>query len=82
MVPNAENTSGLNSAISGNVILPGDGNYDETRKIWNGMFDKKPGIIVQCKSASDVVRAVNFARENGLLMAIKVRAQFGRNRFM
>lgn len=71
MIPNAENTSGLSSAIKGNVILPGEGSYDETRAIWNGMFDKKPGVIVQCKGTTDVVKAVNFARENGLLLAVR-----------
>ncbi len=71
MIPNAENTRGLNSAILGNVILPGEGSYDETRKIWNGMFDKKPGVIVQCKNISDIAKAVNFAREHELLIAVR-----------
>ncbi len=71
MIPNAENTTGLNSAILGNVILPGEDSYDEAREIWNGMFDKKPGVIVQCKNISDIAKAVNFARENTLLLAVK-----------
>ena len=71
MVPNAENTSILKSSIDGQLILPGDSSYDVTRTIWNGMFDKKPGVIVQCLSASDVANSVNFARENNLLLAIK-----------
>jgi hypothetical protein len=71
MVPNSENTMALKSAIDGQVILPGDNSYDETRKIWNGMFDKKPGVIVQCLNPSDVAASVNFARENKMLVAIK-----------
>jgi len=71
MVPNAENTSVLKSALSGNLILPGDSTYEESRKIWNGMFDKKPGIITQCINSEDVVESVNFARENKLLLAVK-----------
>lgn len=71
MVPDATNTAGLKSDIEGNLILPGDDSYDEVRKIWNGMFDKKPGIIVQCKNSGDVSKSVNYARENDLLLAIK-----------
>lgn len=71
MIPNSQNTSMLKSAISGNLLLPSNNLYDETRKIWNGMFDKQPGLIVQCKSATDVANSVNFARENDLLLAIK-----------
>jgi len=71
MIPNTENTASLKSMIDGNLILPGDASYNETRKIWNGMFDKKPGVIIQCKNKSDVVNAVNFARENSLLLAVK-----------
>ena len=71
MIPNAENTAILKSTINGSLILPGDADYDETRKIWNGMFDKRPGVIVRCKNASDVAGSVNFARDNDLLIAIK-----------
>ena len=71
MIPNVENTSDLRSVIHGNVILPGEGSYYETRKIWNGMFDKKPGVIVQCKGKEDVVHAVKFANKNKLLIAVK-----------
>ena len=55
----------------GDVILPNDPTYEEVRKIWNAMIDRKPGIIARCKSVADVVEAVNFARENGLLIAVR-----------
>lgn len=71
MIPNTENTAALKSSLVGNVILPGDSSYDEARKIWNGMFDKRPGVIVQCKDTSDIAKAVNFARDNELLIAVK-----------
>jgi len=71
MIPNIENTSELKSALSGNLILPGDGAYDEARKIWNGMFDKRPGLIIQCKNSGDVSRSVKFAKKNELLIAVK-----------
>ena len=71
MVPNVENTAVLKSALSGDLILPHDDDYNEARQIWNGMFDKKPGVIVRCKNTSDVAKAVNFARENNFLVAVK-----------
>jgi FAD/FMN-containing dehydrogenase len=61
----------LKSAIAGEVILPGEPGYDTARAIWNGMFNRKPAIIAQCANTGDVVQAVNFGRENNLLMAIK-----------
>jgi FAD/FMN-containing dehydrogenase len=71
MIPSKENTSELKSKICGQLILPSDENYNEARKIWNGMFDKRPGIIVQCKNTSDIATSVNFARDNKLLIAVK-----------
>ncbi|HLA53828.1 MAG TPA: FAD-binding oxidoreductase [Flavitalea sp.] len=61
----------LKSAISGEVILPGEAGYDAARAIWNGMFDRKPAVIARCANTDDVVQAVNFGRENSLLIAIK-----------
>lgn len=59
------------SSFHGNIILPNHTGYDEARKIWNGMFDKKPSIIAQCADKHDVVSCVNFARENNLLLSVK-----------
>jgi FAD/FMN-containing dehydrogenase len=55
----------------GPVIRAGDGAYDEARKLYNGMIDKKPSIIAQCADVADVIAAVNFARENKLPLAIR-----------
>ncbi|MDH5550564.1 MAG: FAD-dependent oxidoreductase, partial [Gemmatimonadota bacterium] len=55
----------------GDVLLPGDADYDDVRKIWNGMFDRRPAIIARCVGTSDVLNAVNFARVNNLLVAVK-----------
>src|SRR5262249_35464286 len=44
---------------------------DEARTIWNGLIDRRPALIVQCSGAADVVDAVNFARDQGLLLSIK-----------
>ena len=50
---------------------PQDDGYDEARKVWNGMTDKRPGLIVQCAGVADVIDAVNFARDNRLLVAVR-----------
>ncbi len=59
------------SIIHGKVIMKGDSNYDEIRKVYNGMIDKRPAIIVQCLNTADVVSCVNFARNNNILLAIR-----------
>ncbi len=61
----------LSSVITGEVLQPGGNGYDEARKIWNGMIDRKPALIVRCLNTNDVVQAVNFGRENKLLVAVK-----------
>jgi FAD/FMN-containing dehydrogenase len=57
--------------VRGATIGPGDAGYDDARKIWNGLIDRRPTLIVQCTGAADVVDAVNFAREHDLLLSIK-----------
>ncbi len=61
----------LRPVIKGEIILPGEAGYDVSRAIWNGMFDRKPAIIIRCANKEDVVQAVNFGRENNLIIAIK-----------
>ncbi len=55
----------------GTVITREDEAFEKARKVWNGMFDKRPAIIARCISTSDVIRAVNFGRTNNLLIAVK-----------
>src|SRR5229473_8424682 len=57
--------------LRGRLIEPGEKDYDEARKVYNGMIDKKPRLIVRCADVADVIRSVNFARENDLLLAIR-----------
>lgn len=59
------------AGIRGAVQSPGDHGYDDARTIWNGLIDRRPALIVQCTGAADVVDAVNFAREQNLLLSIK-----------
>lgn len=61
----------LRSHIEGSVVLPGDPAYEEARRIWNAMFDRKPAAIVRCKTEADVVQSVNFARDTGLRLSIR-----------
>lgn len=57
--------------LRGELIRPGDSGYDEVRKIWNGMIDKRPALLARCTGAVDVINAVNFARDNKLLVAVR-----------
>ena len=58
-------------SLQGVVIKPGDSNYDETRKIWNAMIDRKPELIVQVASSDDVASAIQFAIANKLDITVK-----------
>jgi len=62
---------GLKKGFAGTVVLPGDGEYDEARQIWNAMIDKRPAVIARCSGTPDVVRALNFARDNGVRIAVR-----------
>jgi len=62
---------GLRANLRGELLRPGDESYDAARLIWNGMFDKKPAVIARCSGTADVIHAVNFARENRLLTAVR-----------
>src|SRR5213079_1811013 len=57
--------------LRGRLIESGDKDYDEARKVYNGMIHKKPRLIARCVDVADVIRSVNFARENDLLLAIR-----------
>ncbi|MGH8830263.1 MAG: FAD-binding oxidoreductase, partial [Polaromonas sp.] len=61
----------LKGTVRGKVILPDDDLYDSARRVWNATIDKHPALIVRCAAPSDVVRTVNFARDNGLLLAVR-----------
>ncbi|MGB3632556.1 MAG: FAD-binding oxidoreductase, partial [Rubrobacteraceae bacterium] len=57
--------------LYGELIRSGDADYEEARQVWNSMIDKHPALIVRATGVSDVVNAVNFAREHGLLMSVR-----------
>src|SRR2546423_13857031 len=63
--------SELKTKLRGRTIQPADQDYDEARKVYNAMIDKKPLLIVRCADVADVIASVNFARENRLLLSIR-----------
>ncbi len=58
-------------ALEGRVIRPGSVDYEDARKIWNGMIDRRPALIIRPHSAADVAYAINFARENGHHVSVR-----------
>jgi FAD/FMN-containing dehydrogenase len=67
----SDTLAALRETLRGNVCLPGEAGYDEARTIWNAMIDRHPGAVVRCKGAADIMRAVQFAREHRLLLAVR-----------
>jgi FAD/FMN-containing dehydrogenase len=61
----------LRSALRGELLTAGTSEYDAARTLWNGMIDRRPALIVRCRGAADVITAVNFAREHGLLLSAR-----------
>src|SRR5437773_2884366 len=61
----------LKAKLRGPVIEPDDPDYDDARKVYNAMIDKKPRLIARCADVADVISSVNFARKHGLLLAIR-----------
>ncbi|WP_269931813.1 FAD-binding oxidoreductase [Aminobacter sp. HY435] len=59
------------ASLRGTVLNAGDAGYDEARSIWNAMIDRRPGLIVRCAGAADVIASVSFARDNNLLIAVR-----------
>ena len=61
----------LAASLRGTVLVPGSDGYDAARKLWNGMFDRRPALIARCASPADVIASVDFARSHNLLTAVK-----------
>ena len=66
-----ENISTLKANLRGELIQPDDEGYDAARNVYNGMIDKHPLLIAQCADVADVIAAINFGRENDLLVSIR-----------
>ena len=61
----------LRAAVRGDLIAPADPRYDQARRVWNAIIERRPAAIVRCRAASDVIAAVNFARDNHLPLAVR-----------
>ncbi len=61
----------LIAKLRGPLLRSGDSGYDETRRVWNGMIDKRPALIARCTGTADVIAAVTFAREHELVVSVR-----------
>ena len=61
----------LRAAVRGPLVQPGDEAYESARKVYNAMIDKRPALIVRCTDVADVIAAVNHARTNNMLTAVR-----------
>ena len=61
----------LAPGFDGQLIAPGDPEYNEARKVYNAMIDRRPGLIARCASVADVSKVVSFSREHDLLLAVR-----------
>ena len=68
---NENSIADFKANLRGRLIEPGDADYDEARKVYNGMIHKKPRVIARCADVADVIRSVNFGRDNNLLVSIR-----------
>src|SRR5437868_4801348 len=68
---NEDSIADFKRNLRGRLIEPGDKDYDDARKVYNGMIHKKPRLIARCADVADVIQSVNFARENDLLVSIR-----------
>ncbi|WP_432831533.1 FAD-binding oxidoreductase [Dactylosporangium sp. CA-092794] len=66
-----ERLDALRATFRGPLITPHDPGYEESRLVYNGMFDRHPGLIARCSGPADVIDAVNLARERDLLVAVR-----------
>jgi len=67
----AEPLGDLRASLRGELLTSADPAYDEARKLWNGMIDKRPAAIARCAGTADVISAVKFARSNDLAVSVR-----------
>jgi len=61
----------LRQQVRGEVIAEGDTGYDEARRVWNGVIDRRPALVVRCTGNADVIASIAFAREHGLPVSVR-----------
>jgi FAD/FMN-containing dehydrogenase len=57
--------------VRGPLLRPGEAGYEEARRVWNGLIDRRPALIAQCAGVADVIQCVQFARTHGLLVSVR-----------
>src|SRR6185312_14902485 len=67
----AQSIDQLKTSFRGDLIQATDAAYESARKVYNAMIDKRPRLIARCVDVADVMAAVNFGRDNGLLTSIR-----------
>ena len=55
----------------GEIVPPGSANYETARLVWNGMIDRRPALIARCAAVEDVISAIRFARDQGMVIAVR-----------
>ena len=63
--------SAFTAQVRGDVVIGSDVGFEETRRVWNATIDRRPGAIVRCAGAADVLASVRFAREQDLLVSVR-----------
>jgi FAD/FMN-containing dehydrogenase len=71
LVLSRKGVADLQSGLRGTLYAADKAGYDDARQVWNGMIDKRPALIAACADVNDVVRALAFARDNALLLAVR-----------
>jgi hypothetical protein len=66
-----DGSADLKRRLAGQLLAPSDDGYHEARKVWNGMIDRHPALIARCKSTTDVVECVRFARERDVAISVR-----------
>ena len=67
----ADAATKLAGTFSGQLLRPGDADYDDARKVHNGLVDKHPALIARCRGVADVVDSVRLGRDLGLEVAVR-----------
>ena len=62
---------GVRERARGHVITPTDDGYEEARKVYNGMIDRRPSVVIRAVDVGDVMAGVDYARENGLDLSVR-----------
>ena len=68
---NEATISSFRASLRGGLSEAGDPNYDASRKVYNGMIDRHPALIIRCSSPDDVARAIAFGRDHGAPIAVR-----------